>query len=38
MLDELKEYQNWQEIIRQVLAEELVKLRKQKETGKKKTK
>ncbi len=38
MLDELKEYKNWQEIVRQVLAEKLVKLRKQKETGKKKTK
>ncbi|MGK7896440.1 MAG: hypothetical protein AB4372_23190 [Xenococcus sp. (in: cyanobacteria)] len=38
MLNELKGYKNWQEIVRQVLAEELVKLREQKETDKKQTK
>ncbi len=36
MLDELKEYQGWQEIVREVLAEKLVKLRKQDKTHKKK--
>lgn len=38
MLNELKEYKNWQEIVRQSLAEELVKLRKQKEIDQNKTK
>ena len=38
MLAELKEYKDWQEIVRQVLAEKLVNLRTEKETDKKKTK
>ncbi len=38
MLAELKEYKDWQEIVREVLSEKLVKMRKQKERDKKKTK
>ena len=36
MLAELKEYKNWQEIVREVLAEKLVNLRTEEETDKKK--